>query len=54
MTRKNYSTADFIMEQLSLEELGLITGGVMFDIACSGRGTMAASPNDIPKDGPYF
>ncbi len=47
MTRKGYNTADFIMEQLSFEELGLITGGVGLDCM------IAASPNDIPPQ-PWF
>ena len=49
MTRNNYNTADFIMEQLSFEELGLITGGTGFEDLY----TIAASPNDIP-DNPWF
>ena len=49
MTRKNYNTADFIMEQLSFEELGLITGGVGLDAMYM----IAASPNDIPPQ-PWF
>ena len=48
MTKKNYSTSDFIMEQLSFEELGRITGGLLE--LCQQS---AASPdNDPPK--PYF
>lgn len=49
MTGKNYHTADFIMEQLSFEELGLITGGVGLDAMYM----IAASPNDIPPQ-PWF
>ena len=49
MTRNNYNTADFIMEQLSFEELGLITGGVGLD----SMYMIAASPNDIPPQ-PWF
>lgn len=48
MTKKNYSTSDFIMEQLSFEELGLITGGLLEQFLHK-----SASPdNDPPK--PYF
>ena len=46
MRRRKY-TADFIMEELSLEELGLITGGV------GGFGCMAAVGDDKP-DNPWF
>ncbi len=51
MTRKNYNTADFIMEQLSLEELGLITGGLGYGY--ENFAFIAASPNDVPSQ-PWF
>ena len=49
MTRKGYNTADFIMEQLSFEELGLITGGVGLDSIY----IIAASPDTTPPQ-PWF
>ncbi len=43
------------MEQLSLEELGLITGGVGFldSLNVMDNFVLAASPNDIPPR-PFF
>lgn len=51
MTGKNYHTADFIMEQLSFEELGLITGGISLNV--NADLIIAASPNDVPPH-PWF
>ena len=51
MTRK-YKTADFIMEELSLEELGLITGGI-FGLENLLVGVKAAGGDDKP-DNPWY